>query len=263
MAELKSFDRVAHVYDETRGLPEDAERKIADGIAAVLRDVAGAPRLVEIGIGTGRIAVPLAARGVHVTGIDVSRKMLAVLRTKSADIDVALAEAAHPPLQEKTFDAALFVHVLHLVPDSDAAVRAAMRLVRPGGVMIEAGDNYERGLRSQADELVRKTVEEMCGIDVGSCKPYARGVQLFEHILSERGATVTRVSLAQWTGSTTARRMLERLKRRDYSSAWNIPEDVMSALLERVTPQVEALFGGPDIVAEFKRSFSMRYARVP
>src|SRR6185295_11063968 len=128
MPELKSFDRVAEVYDETRGLPPEAEAAIGAGIARELRDVAAAPRLLEVGIGTGRIAVPLAAEGVRITGIDISPKMLARLREKRGDIDVMLAEASRPPLRARSFDAALFVHILHLVPDAEATLRATMAL---------------------------------------------------------------------------------------------------------------------------------------
>lgn len=64
MTELRSFDRVAAIYDETRNLPADVERAVVDGIAGALCAVAPSPRLVEVGVGTGRIAVPLAERGV-------------------------------------------------------------------------------------------------------------------------------------------------------------------------------------------------------
>src|SRR5262245_26946559 len=109
MPELKSFDRVAHVYDETGGLPPDVISSIANGLARVLREVSPEPRLLEVGIGTGRIAVPLSAEGVRITGIDISPQMLARLREKSGALDVMLAEASRPPLRPASFDAALFV----------------------------------------------------------------------------------------------------------------------------------------------------------
>ena len=108
------------------------------------------PHLLEVGIGTGRIAVPLAERGVRVTGIDISAKMLAILRDKRPDIDVMFAEASRPPLRDASFDGSLFVHILHLVPDPEATIRATMAAVRPGGVMIEAGDDKDASVVSQA-----------------------------------------------------------------------------------------------------------------
>src|SRR4051794_5835122 len=106
---MKSFDRVADIYDETRGLPPDAERQIAAGIARELRTIAPSPRLLEVGIGPGRFGVPPAGEGVRVVGIDISPKMLGPLRAKRSDMDVMLAEAASPPLRDASFDAALFV----------------------------------------------------------------------------------------------------------------------------------------------------------
>ena len=100
MTSLKSFDRVAHCYDETRGLPDEVAREVGDGIAAILRGVSDARRVLECGIGTGRMAVPLAAAGVRVAGIDISAKMLSVLREKRSDIDVMLAEASRPPVRD-------------------------------------------------------------------------------------------------------------------------------------------------------------------
>jgi ubiquinone/menaquinone biosynthesis C-methylase UbiE len=263
MADLQSFDRVAHLYDETRGVPPDAEAAIADGIAELLRTVAPEPHLLEVGIGTGRIAVPLAERGVRVTGIDISTKMMAILRGKRADIGLVIAEAGRLPLRPASFDASLFVHILHLVPDAEATVRATKSAVRPGGIMIEAGDDRDDSRRAQADELIRETVEELSGVDIGGWKPYESGVAKFAGVVREAGAEIEEVRLAVWHSSTTRQRMLERLKRRDYSSSWKIPDAVMPELLERVTPRIADLFGGLDSIIQYERSFSMRYARLP
>jgi ubiquinone/menaquinone biosynthesis C-methylase UbiE len=263
MADLKSFDRVAHLYDETRGIPAEVEAAIADGLVAALRQVSPTPHLLEVGIGTGRIAVPLAARGVRVTGIDISTKMLAILRGKRRDIDVMIAEASQPPVRDGSVDAALFVHILHLVPDMEATVRATAALVRRGGLILEAGDDREEGLRSQADELVRQTTLELSGVDISGWKPYEQGFALFLAAMKDAGAGVEERTLARWKGETTGRRMLERLKRRDYSSAWKIPDGVMADLLERVTPKITELFGDLDRVVEYNRSFSVRIARLP
>lgn len=263
MADLKSFDRVAHLYDETRGIPPEAERQIGDGIAGLLREVSSHPRLLEVGIGTGRIAVPLAERGVRVTGIDISTKMLAILRGKRTDIDVMIAEASQPPLRDHAFDAALFVHILHLVPDAEATVRATIPLIRPGGVLIEAGDDPEQSLRTQADELIRATVEDLSGVDIGRWTPFNPITRLFEGLMQDAGAHLASDTIARWTSTTTGHRMIERLKRRDYSSSWKIPDAVMPPLLERVTPKISDLFGGLDRTIEYPRSVSMRFARLP
>jgi SAM-dependent methyltransferase len=72
----------AHYDDEPRGDEADAVRFLAD--------LAGDGPTLELAIGTGRIALPLAATGVRVDGIDLSPDMLAVLRAKPGGADLAV-----------------------------------------------------------------------------------------------------------------------------------------------------------------------------
>ena len=71
---------VAERYDA--GLGEWGDRAIVGATADFLAGLAGTGAALELGIGTGRIALPLAARGVHVHGIDLSPDMVAQLRAK-------------------------------------------------------------------------------------------------------------------------------------------------------------------------------------
>ncbi len=260
--ELKSFDRVADVYDATRAMPADVTKAVADAISALAHEVSGNPRLVEVGIGTGRIAVPLAERGVRVTGIDISTAMLSVLLGKRRDVDVMLAEAAQPPFRAATFDASVFVHILHLVPDPEATVRATLALLRQRGIAMAGGDDHP-GIRNTADGIIQSTVRELSGVEMGGWQPYAHGQQTFERVAVDMGAAVETVRVAAWSSSATARRMLERLEARNFSSAWKIPEAIMPELLARVRPRLEELFGGFETAVSFERSFSMTVARLP
>lgn len=259
MTGLKSFDRVAEVYDATRGVPPEAERAIAEGIVAALGD---AQKLLEVGIGTGRIAVPLAKRGVRVTGIDLSSKMLGVLRGKRNDIDVTLAEAGRPPFRAGAFDAALFVHILHLVPDAEATVRAALGVVRTGGVLINGGDDPSQSIRDAADRIVREVVHERTGVAMRGWKPYDESASAFERVLTDAGASLERVTIARWTGGANPRRILDRLARKDYSSSWQIPDGELAGVIDAVRPKLAALFGGEDREVAYPRSFSITVARL-
>ena len=73
-------ERVAAVYDESSG--GMFEPSMVDAAVAFLAGLADDGRALEFGIGTGRIALPLARRGVSVHGIDLSRAMVARLRAK-------------------------------------------------------------------------------------------------------------------------------------------------------------------------------------
>ena len=84
-------DRIADVYDEWYGGAFDIE-----GTVDFLAERAGEGPALELGIGTGRVALPLSRRGVEVRGIDASRAMVEVMRTKSGgdDIDVTIGDFA-------------------------------------------------------------------------------------------------------------------------------------------------------------------------
>jgi SAM-dependent methyltransferase len=68
---------MAEIYDQWPGIPQNA-----DAVVACLTRLAGRGPILELGIGTGRIALPLAQRGFSVHGIDASPAMVAHLRAK-------------------------------------------------------------------------------------------------------------------------------------------------------------------------------------
>ncbi|MBJ7595664.1 MAG: class I SAM-dependent methyltransferase [Candidatus Dormibacteraeota bacterium] len=87
-------EREAAVYDDQ--LADMFDEAVVGPAVAMLADLAGQGAALEMGIGTGRIALPLAARGVRVHGIDASEAMVARLRGKSGAeaIDVTLGDFA-------------------------------------------------------------------------------------------------------------------------------------------------------------------------
>jgi SAM-dependent methyltransferase len=87
-------ERVAAAYDESTAVMFEPGR--LDPMVDVLADLAGGGRALELGIGTGRVALPLLARGVPVHGIDLSRAMVAQLRAKPGGdaVDVTIGDFA-------------------------------------------------------------------------------------------------------------------------------------------------------------------------
>lgn len=79
----------ADVYD--RWYPADPETDAAVERVAALAGAHGAGRVLELGVGTGRLAIPLAARGHEVVGLDSSEEMLELLATKRAEAGVSVA----------------------------------------------------------------------------------------------------------------------------------------------------------------------------
>src|SRR5690606_35923012 len=83
---------VAARYDES--VPEMFDPALLDATVDVLAGLAGDRPALELAIGTGRVALPLAARGVPVSGIDLSPDMVAQLRAKDGGrrIDVTIGD---------------------------------------------------------------------------------------------------------------------------------------------------------------------------
>jgi hypothetical protein len=98
MSEYKAStygDRIADLYDSWPGIPDDVAACVE-----FLAPLASRGPALELGIGTGRIALPLVARGIEVHGIDSSRKMIAKLRAKKGGqrIHTTLGDFAEVPV---------------------------------------------------------------------------------------------------------------------------------------------------------------------
>jgi ubiquinone/menaquinone biosynthesis C-methylase UbiE len=163
-----SFDSIAPLYDATRTVDPGTFATAVDFLAR-RTPAARFPRALELGIGTGRLAVPIAERGYRVVGVDLSRPMLARLedrrrRVRGERIDPIRGDVTRLPLRDARFDVAYWAHVLHLVPRWRSALREVVRTLRPGGAIwllrteggpsIEALDReYERRVRAHRTRI--------------------------------------------------------------------------------------------------------------
>jgi SAM-dependent methyltransferase len=136
-------ERAAATYDEPSGEMFDAEA--VDPVIDLLVEIAGSGRALELGIGTGRIALPLAQRGVPVHGIELSKAMVARLRAKPGgeDIGVTVGDFATTTV-DGTFSVAYLVFNTIMNLTTQAAQVACFRNVaahlEPGGrFVIEVG----------------------------------------------------------------------------------------------------------------------------
>ncbi|MFI9079272.1 class I SAM-dependent methyltransferase [Streptomyces sioyaensis] len=98
----------------------------------------GPAAVLDLGCGTGSLALLAAEQGHRVTGIDRSPRMIARARAKLAGQEAAfqVGDAAEPPVGERRFDAVLVRHVLWALPDARAALRRWTGLLAPGGRLV-------------------------------------------------------------------------------------------------------------------------------
>ena len=257
-----NYDRVADIYDSTRGLSPEAEREVGDGLAAILEQNQ-ARTVLEVGVGTGRIAVPLAERGFQVTGIDISTEMLHNLRAKRDDITLLLAESSALPFRAGTFDAVIFSHILHLVPDSAGTIRAGIACVRRGGLLLNCTHMYAPYPEQRAGERLNEIIREVTGQAGWIHGHRASAEPVLAEVLTGFGVTLETREIAHWTDVNTVRREVARLELRANSNTWAIPDDAMPTIVERFTAEALEIFGGLDVQSHARASFHVNIARLP
>jgi SAM-dependent methyltransferase len=162
-------DRVAARYDESEG--EMFEAAVVEQTVDFLAELAGNGRALEFAIGTGRIALPLAQRGVEVHGVDMSKAMVARLRAKPSgeDIGVTIGDFATTAVDGSFSLAYLVFNTISNLTTQEAQVacfRNAAAHLEPGGTfVIEVGVPGLRRLPPGETFHVFSGSEDYWGID--------------------------------------------------------------------------------------------------
>jgi len=139
MSDTSAYDAIARLYDPwSTSVVEDISFYVDEALAA-------RGPVVELGVGTGRIAIPTAMAGVPVIGVDSSAGMLAVCAQRGREagvdrlLDLRLGDLRRPPVDERVrLVTCPFRAFLHL-SDDDArleALRATRSLLVPDGRLV-------------------------------------------------------------------------------------------------------------------------------
>jgi SAM-dependent methyltransferase len=134
-------EHVAARYDESREVSEMFDPSVVDPVVDFLVELARNGQALELGIGTGRIALPLARRGMPVHGIDLSKAMVARLRAKPGgeDIGVTIGDFATTSVAG-TFSVAYLVFntIMNLTTQATqvACFRNVAAHLDPGGCFV-------------------------------------------------------------------------------------------------------------------------------
>jgi SAM-dependent methyltransferase len=251
MPESVSFDRAADTYDATRGYPQ----AIADAIGAALFAAAGGRpgvRMLEIGIGTGRVSIPLLALGANVTGVDISARMMERLRANLAArqaeqptapwgaLDLRQGDMTALPFADGAFDAIVAVHVFHLVYPWERALDEAVRVLAPGGSLLLGNDRHPDSVYAAIQQHWSAIIRELGG------STRAPGVASEGDLLAgirARGLTVRESIPVHWEEQTTPRNGVRDIAERVWSRTWAIPDDIFAESVQRLEAWAVAHFG--------------------
>jgi SAM-dependent methyltransferase len=236
-----AFDRAAEFYDETRGYDEGLARATTELLVAELD---GRGSVLEVGVGTGLIALPLHGSGIPMLGLDISAPMVGKLVEKAGGgppFPLVLGDATALPFADDAVDAGLIRWVLHLIPDWPGAVAELARVVRPRGVLVVHLGTYG----GPRDEIHRR-FEEVVGYSVDP-------VGLGWHAEAELDAEVARhdgrlrmLPALTHRSEEPLAAFLDGIEHSRYSWTWPVPDDVRLAALGEVRPWAEERFGPLD-----------------
>ncbi len=240
-----SFDNMAELYDETRVFDTNCLNSALDHIV----DRFPPERFGNIfypGIGTGRIAVPLAERGYRVTGVDISEEMLALLEKRvmqagqSLPISCQRGDVLKLPFPAEAFDMAIAVHLFYFIQKWKKAVDEILRVVKGDGpvVLMHTGTGTEIPfLNTRYKELCAELGCPIQDIGVKSnaeVVDYLRSLGYNAEWIRDRW---------QWTSRIRLNKALNYVKSRAYSFTTVAADDVHSKAVERLESELQHQFG--------------------
>lgn len=247
------FDRISDVYDETR---EPLTSEALDKVATILTRH-GDRRILEAGVGTGRIALPLQQRNFEMVGVDLSKGMLMKARGKGVQ-SLILADANQLPLRDEQFDAALMAHVIHLLENPAKTFESLRRTASKEIVVLVRKRDYTSATddgRTTIRESFRRVAAEM-GYELqgrpGGWRDGFRKENEFLSMFPPNELVVVEDKLVV----TTLRERLSFFEKRAYGFT-DMPEEVFRKVMQGVIKSVDA-----DREVRFRRVEQMAIWRV-
>lgn len=213
------FDRAVDYYDTTRGFPPGIEVQAGETLAAAA-GLNGTQDVLEIGVGTGRIASPLRPHVHTYTGIDLSRGMMSRIPAKPGGHTVNRVQGSITdlPFPSSHFDAVVAVHIFHLVEGWRQALDEVARVLKPGGVLVQAYNHRPKQANNLWDILRRAIGEGVPPVGV-SFRSYAT-------FLPESGWTRASEPLTlEFTYRQAPAEIIEWAENRYFSMTWHMTDE--------------------------------------
>ena len=212
--------RCADVYDQWFGHFDEAA-------VAVLEELAGSGRVLELGIGTGTVALPLAARGVEVHGIDASPEMVAALRAKPGGeaLPVTMGDFADVCVEGEFSLVYVVYNTLFALQTQEEQVRCfrnvAARLAPGGAFVVEAFvPDLAQLSAGQGVRLLHMT-DDRVGIRIYQHDPVRQKMKSRQVVFNESGTRIFPVEVRYaWPSELDLMARLAGLRLRERWGDW-------------------------------------------
>ncbi|HET9248572.1 MAG TPA: class I SAM-dependent methyltransferase [Actinomycetota bacterium] len=241
------FDGAADHYDATRAVSDETMERTISLLASELR---GRGTALEVGVGTGLLALRLQEAGIPVAGLDLSAPMLAKLMEKAGGtrpFPLVLTDATNMAFADGAFGGAYLRWVLHLIPDWRGALAEMARVVRPGGVLLVC-----LGAFDEVSAAVRARFSEVTGLSTDPVGLMWGNVAELDAELDRLGARLRVLPAIPEQEDETLGSFLDAIDEGRWSWTWHVPEDVRRDAVRELRPWAEERFGPLDRVERYQ-----------
>ncbi|HYY77790.1 MAG TPA: class I SAM-dependent methyltransferase [Actinomycetes bacterium] len=215
-------DRIADVYDQWYG-----DRPGLDDCVELLAALAGPGPVLELGIGTGRVALPLAARGQRVHGVDASEAMVARLRAKPGGeaVQVTVGDLGEVPAEGPFSLVFVVFNTFFCLLTQDDQVRCfarvAERLAPGGAFVVEAFVPDPRRLAQLQELTVDQVGADRVVLSATRRDPVGQRIDSQHLVLGADGIRMQPVAIRYaWPAELDLMARLAGLRLRDRWAGW-------------------------------------------
>ena len=211
------FDRVAAIYDSSRGLSPEVMVRIIDSMQEVLGDCS---TVLDVGVGTGRFACSLGEKGFDVVGADISMSMMLKAKQKGLK-DLVRADARRLSFRDRAFDAVLIVHLLQLVDDWIEIVHEVGRVARSLVISLVGAPS---GFRIRQDYL---KLREEAGHPL---KRFNEAEESLRKLLPPKEIRF----VGKYTTMVNSEAAIASLERGDFAISWDVSKELHSRIIGKL-----------------------------
>lgn len=246
------FDRAVSYYDQTRGFPPGEERPSA-ALFASAGHLTAASRILEIGIGTGRIGLPVSAYVGAVFGVDISRPMMERIRAKQTNEPIYPVEAdgAYLPFGAGLFDAVVAVHIFHLIPNWKGVLQEVARVLRPGARLLH-------GWNERSHKVFPADVWNAA---MGPSDDARGGISLAERqtfLVEQRWRPLGEQQTHVYSDTTSPQREIEKVRQRIWSGTWRLSDEQVAQSAGLLQAYADAHYADPNAPVPIQDRFHVQ-----
>lgn len=249
-----AFDAAAARFDHHRALPPDASGTIRRAVLAAASTLA--PRILDLGAGSGRIGWPFVAAGDDYVGADLSLGMLRAFAARDdlgprATPRLVQAEGQQLPFADATFDVVMLMQVFGGQGAWRQLLDEAKRVLRRTGILvlgrtIMPDDGVDGRMKQRLDEILA---------GLGALQEHKNFGRDAENLLVSTASNVGRRTAAQWLAARSPRAFLDR--HRTGARFSRLPEGVKEEALSRLAGWAEKYFGSLDASSSEQHRFQL------